>query len=86
MYFSKECRESDQRMLGDLATIDNIRKNEKGSMVGDTLYLTAALTDPKVRYTAYLNFQRCPKSVAYIFRVHHVAAVFLFIRTNAAYW
>ena len=33
-------------MTGDLATIANIGKNDKGEVTGDTLHLEAALVDP----------------------------------------
>ena len=48
MIFSGECKKSSNEMKGDLAKIQNIRKNEKNEVVGDTLYMVGTLTDPQV--------------------------------------
>ena len=48
LIFSGECKKSSNEMKGDLAKIQNIRKNEKNEIVGDTLYMVGTLTDPQV--------------------------------------
>ena len=47
---SEKCRSTEWKMAGqgEFAVIDNIRRDEKNKMVGDTLHMVANLWDPKV--------------------------------------
>merc|ERR1712106_537362 len=44
---SPQCRDTAHEMTGDVAEIDNIGKDEKNDLKGDTLYLLATLIDPE---------------------------------------
>ena len=47
---SEECAATSPEMAGagDLANIENIRRDEKNSIVGDTLHMVGTLRDPTV--------------------------------------
>ena len=44
---SPQCRDTSHEMIGDVAEIDNIGKDEKNELKGDTLVLIANLIDPE---------------------------------------
>ena len=50
VYISGECEKRSDEMKGDLAKIQNIRKNEKNEIIGDTLYMLGTLIDPQVQH------------------------------------